>query len=348
MNWKRGLGVAGVLVALAGLAGFLAQDRILTWYYVQQLSEADTDRDTWAKRVAGLGGAAVDKVLACLGGQDKRASENAACCFEIMLEQAGPDNPLRQSVFSQLTSSFKLFSVHGQIHALELARDAHADDETIEALLAQAATTDDEAIKVLALDLALKSKSDLNRASAQQLACACLKGAEPATRKQAIELAFRAGVPEQTVALLRDADVEVRRAAMLRLGPATDIIGTDDLLYWLHDGDLEVRKLCEGALRGRGLHAEHLKMGRLITDPHSTNRLRILDHLMLTAEVEPGIWLRRLSHDPSPAVRAASIRVASEHVQVDLSDRIEQMAVNDPSPTIRQLARFYLDSQLQR
>ena len=52
-------------------------------------------------------------------------------------------------------------------------------------------------------------------------------------------------------------------------------------------------------------------------------------------------WLRRLSHDPAPEVRVAAIRAASEQTLVDLSDRLDQMARSDPSPTVSQLARYF-------
>jgi hypothetical protein len=70
--------------------------------------------------------------------------------------------------------------------------------------------------------------------------------------------------------------------------------------------------------------------------------LQVLEQLRQANDLEPGVWLRRLSHDPVPAVRAAAARAAGENDQVDLSDRLTQMAQSDPSPTVRQLARYYL------
>jgi hypothetical protein len=72
------------------------------------------------------------------------------------------------------------------------------------------------------------------------------------------------------------------------------------------------------------------------------SRLQVVQTLA-EANVEPGAWLRRLTLDPSPAVRAAALRLAGEpSTEVDLTDRMEQMTANDPSPTVRQLAQFYL------
>jgi hypothetical protein len=65
-------------------------------------------------------------------------------------------------------------------------------------------------------------------------------------------------------------------------------------------------------------------------------------HLFQTEDLPLGIWLRRLSLDPAPAVRAAAVRAAHFQTQADLRDRMAEMAREDPSPTVRQLAGYYL------
>ncbi|MGE3803608.1 MAG: hypothetical protein AB7K24_02930 [Gemmataceae bacterium] len=341
---KKWLGLVGVLAALAGILGWFFQDRLLSWYYVQQLATADADRDTWAQQAAGLGSAAVNDLVGCLRREDAKACANAAHCLALLIDEWGPSDQRTAALIQKLADDFDALSVPGKQAAVELACKESVPVQALRQLLGQAARVPEVRKQVLVLACRVPTSPELNT-WCSHLVCGCIADKDPATRIQAVELAFRCGIPEQTVTLLRDQDAEVRRAAMLRLGPAPDVIGTDELLYWLHDSDPVVCKLCESALRGRGLLPEHLQMGRLITDPRSTNRLKVLDHLDQNGEVEPGIWLRRLSHDPSPAVRAASIRAASEQIVVDLSDRIEQMAANDPSPTVRQLARFYLNCQ---
>src|SRR5262249_52019682 len=123
---------------------------------------------------------------------------------------------------------------------------------------------------------------------------------------------------------------------------AREAIRDDELLRSLHDPDPDVRRLCEATLRSRGLQEEQLRRGRLLTDPRPAVRLQVLDGLCRAPDLEPGVWLRHLSHDPEPAVRAAAVRAAAEQTLVDLSDRIEQMARDDPSDTVRQMARHYL------
>jgi len=79
-------------------------------------------------------------------------------------------------------------------------------------------------------------------------------------------------------------------------------------------------------------------------EPHA--RLQAMDLLRGADDLEPEplVWLRRLSHDPSPAVRAAAVRAAAELSAGNFRDRIEQMAQDDPSPTVRQIAQHYIAS----
>jgi HEAT repeat protein len=171
-----------------------------------------------------------------------------------------------------------------------------------------------------------------------------LRDQDPAIRLEALRLTDRPRINlvDQAALLLRDPIPEIRRAAMLTLGCQPSILATDDLLVWLHDPDPEVRHLCEMALQGRGLRDEYIELGRFLTDEKARNRLQILDYLRRHADLEPGVWLRRLTHDPVPAVRAAALRAAADQQFTDLTDRMEQMVQNDPSPTVRQVAQFYL------
>src|SRR5262249_34513341 len=151
------------------------------------------------------------------------------------------------------------------------------------------------------------------------------------------------GLLEQVPPLLSDPVAEVRREAMLAARSAPEgVVRTDHLLRWLHDPDEDVRRLCESVLRGRNMTEAHLKLARLLTDDRPAVRLQVREALQSETDLEPGVWLRLLSVDPDAAVRVAAIRAACSHPLVDLTDRIEQMAQSDPSPTVCQLARIYL------
>jgi hypothetical protein len=199
------------------------------------------------------------------------------------------------------------------------------------------------ALKVCAAVLAQPEHAEAIR-PAQDLVRSALHSPSADNRLVAVRLALNTGMDllEQVTALLGDPEVDVRRAALLVVGPAREVVPDECLLPSLHDADPEVRRLCEEALGGRGLRPEYVELGRLLTDPRPSNRLQVLDHLHRSGDLDPGLWLRRLSHDPSPAVRVAAMRAMTQMPYVDLSDRLDQMARSDPSPTVCQLARYYL------
>jgi hypothetical protein len=213
-------------------------------------------------------------------------------------------------------------------------------------MLAEAEPT--EPAVELAAALAGRPGEEAVLAAVRDVTKRALRAPAAEVRLRAVRLCLQPGVEllEQVVSLLRDPSAEVRRAAILAVGPAEQVVREDTLLPGLHDADAEVRKLTESALRGRGLRPEHLELGRLLTHPKPAERLEVLDRIrdMIDgpqADLDPGVWLRRLSHDPSAAVRAAAVRLMSQQSVIDLGDRIDQMARSDPSPTVSQLAAYY-------
>jgi hypothetical protein len=212
-------------------------------------------------------------------------------------------------------------------------------------VLPEAARAEDGAVRGAALDLAAALLERPDRAewlgACRDLALASFTAAEAESRARAVQLALHPGMDlqQQALPLLRDPAPEVRRLAVLVVGPAPNVISTDDLLHWLHDPDAEVRRLCEVALGGRKVPHDHIRLGRMLTDPNHHVRLNVLDELHKPYDIDAGIWLRYLSHDPKDSVRVAAVRAAVEErfrTPVDLSDRVEQMAKSDPSPTVRQ------------
>ena len=109
-------------------------------------------------------------------------------------------------------------------------------------------------------------------------------------RVQAVAAALRPDVDalDAIVPLVGDPDAEVRRAAVLALGPVRDgavtVLGDDELLRCLHDSDPEVRRLCEMGLRSRGRTPRDIRLGRRYPPPTPAERQKLLLDL---ADEEP-------------------------------------------------------------
>jgi HEAT repeat protein len=358
---KKVLIPALVLLVLA--AGMWWQRlTILSWYYVRHLAAAGADeRDRWVQRTAGLDARVLPGLLSLLELDDERACGNAEAALTALLERWGPDDARALRLLDEVRERFGRCSSPGRRSALHvpiwLLR--HGDQPSPElrsaaANLLHAAAHADEAgpsARVLALAAAFAERSSQGECPeiCTDLARRGLAHADAAARVSAVNLGlqlarrFDAGWFEKVAPLLHDPAAEVRRAAILAVGSAPDVIADDDLLPYLHDADAEVRRLCELALRSRGLHENHILLARLISDERATARLQVLEHLRQAPELEPGVWLRRLTEDPDRAVRAAAIRAACKDFPVDLRERIRHMAQHDSSETVRHIAALYLN-----
>jgi HEAT repeat protein len=351
--------VALFLAILLGGAGVAWMERatLLAWFYVRGLAQAgEGQRQRWVDRVAGLGEAALPGLTDCLADSDGAVCRNAGAALADLSGRWGCADTRTVALALHLGRDFAGFSPPGQRQALDVAvhwfnprPDTPAPGlvPACARLLEEAARVPDPEVQAGALDLCtvlLQQAQAAEALSAGRAAVrAGLQSPAAANRLHAVRLALHPGMDllEQVVGLLNDPDVEVRRASILAVGPADQVVHDEGLLPCLHDSDPQVRRLCEAALRGRGLGDVHLLLGRLLTDPNHRVRLQVLDHLGEAQDLDPGLWLRRLSHDPSISVRVAALRVMSEQTEVDLSDRVDQMARSDPSPSVRQLAQLY-------
>jgi hypothetical protein len=356
-----GVGVAAFLL-LAGAGLWLGRSSFWTWYTLRGLARAnENERDRWAERAAGLDRAALPALLDLLG-RDDRACANARAALTLLVQRWGTDDVRGEELARCLSEKFPRLSPVGQREVLQFeatwlrAEGGQPPPKAVARFLARQlpeAAPVDSVVHGAALDLATALLEQPDYAEwvgpCRDLALACFSDPAAENRTRAVEIALHPGLDlqQQALPLLRDPSPEVRRLAMLVVGPDQNVISTDELLHWLHDADAEVRHLCEVALSARKVPREHIRLGRLLTDPDHHVRMTVLDELHRPAlrDIDAGIWLRYLSHDPVESVRVAAARAAVEErypTPVDLSDRLEQMSKSDPSPTVRQLMGFNL------
>jgi HEAT repeat protein len=357
LRLKRKLFWVLIFVMAVGSGAWWQRGTILAWVYFQGLAQAgDNDRQAWIERVASLDGEAIPGLCRCLEKPEPAVCANAKAAL-VRLAADWPSADSRQeSLHTRLAAAFPRLSMAGQCTVLSLyatwAGRAMSTTmaEAAVRLLGQGGRAPDKDVRgqALALTAALVNQdlSAEQTALCRELVRTALRDSEAVNRTEAARLAVhpRFGLARDVAPLLDDPAPEVRQMAMAAVGSAPDAVATDDLLRSLHDSDADVRRLCEAALRGRGLRPADVAMGRLVTDASPTIRLKILNRLPRTG-LEPGVWLRRLSQDPNPAVRAGAIRAAADYAQVDFRERLEVMSQHDPSATVRQLAEHYLNWQ---
>jgi hypothetical protein len=299
--------------------------------------------------VAQLGPCAVEPLLAGLDTPDQ--AENCSAALEIMVETKTV--PLDR-LADELSRSFPRRTPEGRSRCARLLAQwvqAHPEDSSLHctavALLPACVQVENEhleSILQLALSVLSRPCDPETLAIARGLAQKGLTADSVEVRVRAVTLCMQPGVDLLTplVPLLSDPAAEVRRAVVLALGPVPQAIGVEALLACLHDTDAQVGQLARSALIARGLQPEQVELGRLLTHTQVRVRLQVLDRLPEVPDLDPLVWLRRLSEDRAPAVRAATARALSGLPVTSGSDRLEEMARSDPSPTVARIARFYL------
>jgi hypothetical protein len=354
-----------LLVALAAGAAWWQRGPLLARYYVRQLCQAEAaDREEWVSRVVAQDAAALPPLLERLTDADKGACENAGAALLALADNWGADDARSLTLVEQLAADFAGYTVPGKTCALQVSitllkksqpgKAPPALTTAGDAMLALAEkTTELRAARLfLAGALLERQPAPARLEQCRQLSREGLAARDAEQRLAAVQLAMRGPLRQDkallasVVPLLKDRSAPVRKAALGALGPARDVIGEDDLLPLLHDPDDDVQHLCEMALRSRGLQESHILLARLISDDRPAARLQVLQHLGRASDLEPGVWLRRLCQDPTPSVRAAAIRAAVSQTQVDLRPCLRELAQQDPSPTVRQLAGHYLSRPL--
>jgi hypothetical protein len=357
--------LASGLLPVLVLGVWLGRTPLLAWYQVRSLAHAgETDRTRLAQRVVDLDQAAVPRLFRYLTQNDHRVCENVHSALDGLHRRWGWEDSRATDLAIELTRAFPRFSLAGQEMVLRLKTRWLAPDDTTAAtpepvleadahLVEESVRLPGKGVRVAALELTAAlacQSSELGLVQRwREVARTGLRDSDPEVRVRAIQLAQtpQFDLLDRVVQLLRDPAAQVRRAAILAVGPSQSAVSSEELLSWLHDPDPDVRRLCEVALRGRNVSEDNLRLGRLITDPRHDARLQAIEELLADPDREPGAWLRRLSHDPTPSVRAAAIRAAALRPRSDLADRLQEMTQSDPSPTICQLAQFYLSSQKQ-
>ena len=114
------------------------------------------------------------------------------------------------------------------------------------------------------------------------------------------------------------------------------------LLPCLHDEDKTIVHLTETALQARGLREDQIRLGKMMADPKPVKRLEVLDHLSATRDIDPMIWLKKMSNDPSPAVRAAAARAIALENRNEFSGKVGNQGEKDTSESVNKLANYYL------
>ncbi len=371
---KWALRFGAVAVAGAAGAGFYFRNDIQAAWLVRQVSQTtEAEAPQHIERAKGIGDSAIAPMASLFQSDRDLVVKTAMEALLGISANWAQDDSRRVILAGKLSQGFVGFSPQGQAASLNLVSAWLAEPpiagspfmQAVAGLLAQAAlgmadpapgteadpTVPKAALVLLARIPAATASAETSRRedalARRDLLRQILRKGDPASRVEAISVIMRTQTDlyEDLVARLEDPVAEVRRACILAIGPANEKVREDVLLSALHDNDSEVGRLAELALSARGLSTEHIRLGKLLTDPDPARRLEVLDLVQGSPDLDEKLWLERMSHDRADSVRAAAARALSARFGIDAQDRLKQMAGSDPSPSVSRIAGFYLGQQ---
>lgn len=359
----------GILLLGVGVWAWTERHAILAWHYAACLAHAEeSQRDQWIQKLRSLNR---PKAIAALLRQAERgtASSRANTTAGLASLCSAREDPGWTVYLTRLAAQeFVSRTPAGRAVLLEAIAAASEGEsssalpvswaETAGQLVIEAQARSEPETRLGALQLAwvvsrqerpaqdLLGQRFLN--ACRQLAEEGMKAEDACWRRSAVRLASlpELGLLDRVASLITgsqaDQDAVVRELALLAVAAHEEIADTESLLPLLHDPDAEVRATCEFALRSRGLTPSQIHLARQMTDPQDLVRAKVPSQIGDFPDLDCGIWLDRLSRDRSAAVRAAVVRAAAEIGQAQLRSRLAEMAETDPSPTVRQIAAYYL------
>jgi hypothetical protein len=357
------------IIVLAGIASLVGWQRhqVAAWYYVRQLTNAyEENRENYANKVADLDESALPYVLDGLQSKDAIVCANLQYALVLMTKRWDVTDPRTQSLVERVSARFASFSYEGQDKILLLLTALLRQDgpkplpprltKMVGEVLIEAERSNElrAASLLLAAELIDCVQPGQWAEVVRDMADRGLRDERSQARLSAVQLLLREPIRqskelmERAVPLLRDPEATVRRAALVALASESEVVREEAFLPLLHDEDAQVQYLCEIALRKRKLTDDDIKLARMISDKNPVTRMRVLHYFHQMPELNLGEWLRQLSQDREPAVRAAAVRAAADFPQVDLTQRLREMAERDPSETVRQNARYYLQIRSPR
>ena len=345
------------------------------WCYARQLSSAHLEkRIDIATKLERLGLSGSQAVVNLLCSPRERACQNATFALEHMLHHWSSEDRRYELTLQYLADTCANFSPLGQRECLLLLQQLFIEQKApttgqvlvATRLLSQVGAQAETRLAALEVSAQLlqswctQSDQDQHRsnlvgspetliAQAKAWAVAGLKDENPAVRAAAVQLAVVPPLhalellPPLLLGAQSDASSEVRHLAILSLAEAEALLPTDQICRFLNDEAPTVCLAAERVLRARGLSDAQVKLGKLIYHTDPAARAEVAALVREHPELDSFVWFERLSGDPAPAVRAATIRAMNQQQDPRVLTLLGHLAAEDNDPTVQEIARFFLE-----
>ncbi len=363
---RRGTIILIAVILALGAMGFFwwQRDRLSLWFDLRRLADANAEQmSVMIAELMQRESEAVPLLVSQLEEQDERLTRGCGQALLGILRRHGVQSARTEQVVGVLANRFERFSPSGQNQVLGLltellqASAEHPSKPLVDASgqVLKKCTEDclaqRESMMRLAAWVAKHPQGEPWWAACRSLTMRGLSDPNAKVRAAAVQTALNPDLqlleqlPKMLYAERVEQDAEVRMFLLLGLGNKEAYLPTDQLLTYLHDPEPEIGEIALQALKSRGLTPERIRLAQLVSNPDPVMRSKVPSQLLEVPELDVGLWLEKLSHDPSPAVRAAVVRTAGEIQEAKFLRILERLSEKDPNPTVQQLANFYLSNK---
>jgi hypothetical protein len=139
-------------------------------------------------------------------------------------------------------------------------------------------------------------------------------------------------------AYLADPDPIVRGQVLASFANRRMLLPDETILARMSDPDPRIPPLVQQVLTARGLTQEQIGLGGLIAHPKPEMRESVIPLLANRTDIDPVTWLVYLSRDEVESVRMKAAEALASRESLDARQRLAEMAVGDPSPSVKKLA----------
>ncbi|MDX2037603.1 MAG: HEAT repeat domain-containing protein [Isosphaeraceae bacterium] len=145
-------------------------------------------------------------------------------------------------------------------------------------------------------------------------------------------------VAERALPHVEDRNGDVRHQVLASFGARPNLLGDEAVLQRLHDSEPGIPQLAEIVLKARGLNRDQIFLGRMITSPQPEQRASVIPMLRGRADLDPVVWLVRLSSDADESVRVKAVAALGEQDTPESRRRLREVATTDKSASVREAA----------
>ncbi|MFO0907307.1 MAG: HEAT repeat domain-containing protein [Isosphaeraceae bacterium] len=135
---------------------------------------------------------------------------------------------------------------------------------------------------------------------------------------------------------------EVRKQVIVSFARRPSLLSEDALLKHSFDNEAGINELVAVVLKARGLTQEQVSLGSMIFHPKPDIRASVIPLLKNRTDIDPAVWLLKLSHDDSETVRLGAVDALAARMTPELGQRLAEMAAKDSSSAVRKAASKFL------